>query len=171
MNSTRPRTRARWIRPFENRTVVLADLENPAKGTRRVAREMEGLERLILRAAPPELGKTSVIYSCERSIFRESSRLCSASERNWRYVKPQPDPDGKNGPDNALAMELTLNEFVLSSQRIMILGGDGKLAKGAQAAIERGALVYLLALEDSVNDAFWNISGLVNVELHHLGSI
>ena len=171
MTSTRSRTRARRIRPFENRTAVLADLENPARGTRRVAAAMEDLERLIMRAAPAELGPMSVIYSCERSIFGESSRLCSKSQKNWRYLQPLPDPDGKNGPDNALAIALELDEFVRSSQRVMILGGDGKLAKGAQAALDRGSIVYLLALEDSVHSDLETLPGLTVVKLPILGSI
>lgn len=168
MNTKYSRRRPRQPRPFENRTAVLADVENLARGTVKVAKAMDDIARLIARTAPAELGPRSVIYSCERSVFNESSQLWTTE---WRWVTPMPDPDGKNGADNALALELEFNQLVHRSQRTLILGGDGRLVQGARDAVDRGSLTYLVALEGSLNPAFRTIPGLIITEIPDLGSI
>jgi hypothetical protein len=82
-----------------------------------------------------------------------------------------PDPDGRNGADNALAHELEFNQLVHYSQRTLILGGDGRLLQGAWDAVNRGSLTHLVALKGTLNQEFRSIPGLVITEIPHLRSI
>jgi hypothetical protein len=132
---------------------------------------MEEIERLIKIVAPEEVGPVAVIFSCQRSVFNDSERLCSAGQRlGWRFVTPQPDCNGRNGADRALAREMTTNQLIFSSQRIIILGGDHELAQGAREATSRGSTVCVVALEGSVSRKF-EIPGVAVVELAELGSL
>ena len=158
-------------RPLHNRTVVLADIECLAGSSRSVAGAMDEIERLINIVAPGEVGPVAVIFSCQRSVFNDSERLCSAGRRlGWRFVTPQPDRNGQNGADRALAREMMTNQLVFSSQRIIILGGDHELAEGARESAARGSTVCVVALEGSVSRQF-EIPGITVVELAQLGSL